>query len=90
MKVISVHRASMSGGSDVPPTEIRICEDIPELPPMHRGQTVEESLAPNDAIYARDAKAIAAALRSSLPGGTFDRLVVELLTIKASHFRGSW
>lgn len=37
-------------------------------------------------LSASEAKALAAVLREALPGGTFDRLVCEMLAMKASHF----
>lgn len=38
-------------------------------------------------IYARDGEMLAASLHDSLPGGTFDRLMIYMMLIKASHFR---
>ncbi len=44
----------------------------------------------NAACYQADAKVLAACLLKVLPGGTLDQLIVELLQIKASHFRVSF
>ncbi len=87
---IEVRRASPVGDVRVPRVTINIHGELPGLPPLLPGQTVAESLAPVDAIYQQDATAIANALSASLPGGTFDRLIVELLKMKASHFRVPW
>lgn len=87
---IEVHRACGIGDMVVPSVTISVHRGLSELPPLAPGQTVAESLAPIDAIYQQDALAIAHALRDSLPGGTFDRLIVELLKMKVSHFRVPW
>ncbi len=87
---IEIRRASPVGDAQIPRVTINIHGDVPELPPFLPGQTVAESLAPVDAIYQQDATAIAGALSASLPGGTFDRLIVELLKMKVSHFRVPW
>lgn len=89
-RTIEVHRACGIGDIVVPQVMVRICRSLAELPPMAPDQTVAESLAPIDTIYQQDASAIAHALRESLPGGTFDRLIVELLKMKVSHFRVPW
>lgn len=43
-----------------------------------------------DAVYLKDAQELCAVLYATLPGGTFDRLLGEMLKIKASHFRVSF
>jgi hypothetical protein len=89
-RIITVHRASPVADQIIPEVTIEIVTVVPELPSMQPDQTVQESLAPFAAIYQQDAIAIAGALRNSLPGGTFDRLVCELLTMKVAHFRVPW
>jgi hypothetical protein len=89
-RTITVHRASPVADQVIPEVTVIVATDVPELPPMSSGQTVQESLATLATLYQQDAIAIARALRDSLPGGTFDRLVCELLTMKASHFRVPW
>jgi hypothetical protein len=37
-------------------------------------------------IYQRDAEELCTALHQALPGGTFDRLLVEMMKLKASSF----
>ena len=88
---ISIHRGAPVGDQVAPEVSIVISTDVPALPPtMLPGQTIEEHLAPLALLYQQDAQLIAHALRASLPGGTFDRLVCELLTMTASHFRVPW
>lgn len=83
-------RASPTGGDAAPVTAILIQDDVPGPLALEGGKSVQESLLPITAAFARDACAIAAALRGALPGGTFDRLVCELLRMKASDFRVPW
>ena len=40
-------------------------------------------------IFKMEASTLALALRNALPGGTFDRLIANLLEMKASQFRVS-
>lgn len=86
---IIVHRAEPIADQVIPVTTIRIDPYSPKV--KHGpGVSVADALAPLDRVYDADADAIAQALHKSLPGGTFDRLVLKLLEIKASHFRVSW
>lgn len=89
-RTITVHRADPTGDQVIPVTTIRIELPIPKLPDVPRETPLAEYLRPLDEIYAADAEAISIALHDSLPGGAFDRLVMKLLEIKASHFRVSW
>ncbi len=41
-------------------------------------------------LYEKQALLLVRALRSSLPGGTLDRMIAILLMQKASHFRVTW
>ena len=49
-----------------------------------------ESLQDMGKFYSKEAKELADVLETTLPGGTFDRLVAELLTRKAGHSVVSW
>jgi hypothetical protein len=75
---VAVFRAQETVSDEpVPTLELVAYEAAPNFPTL-----VEAGEA-----YERDAKTIADALFSSLPGGTIDRLLVEMLSRKASHFR---
>lgn len=49
---------------------------------------IDESVNPIEDLFAYDAKELARALSASLPQGTMDRLLVEILKRKLSSFRG--
>lgn len=79
---VVVHRAQPVGGHPVLVSIIEIrptISDNPAVLPAGAGY-------PSDITMAQDAKHIADALYASLPGGTFDRLIVLLLERKISHF----
>jgi hypothetical protein len=48
--------------------------------------TIGKGLGELDRVFEEDANTLFEALRNSLPGGTFDRLLSRMLTEKASHF----
>lgn len=60
----------------VPSLEIVAYHAIPNSP----------SLEAASEIFQDDAKRVMAAMLASLPGGTLDQILVELLRAKASHF----
>lgn len=74
---VVVHRAQPVGGHPVLVSIIEIRPTLPESP--IGGYGLGDTMA-------QDAKQIADALHASLPGGTFDRLIVLLLERKISHF----
>ncbi len=61
-------------------------EEMPEII-GRSGQSVSEAMDQLRNIYQREANELAALLLKTLPGGTVDQLLCELLRIKASHFR---
>lgn len=78
MTTVSVFKAQQTVSDEpVPTLELVAYESAPSF------ETLEEAAA----TYEKDAKTIANVLFASLPGGTIDRLLVEMLTRKASHFR---
>jgi hypothetical protein len=76
MKDVVVYRAQDIGDRKVEPVRITIGEPIPNMP------FVDESVR----NFEEDATVLFMALRSSLPGGTIDRLIGKLLAYKATHF----
>lgn len=78
---VVVHRAQPVGDHPVLVSIIEIRPTLPDLP-----RPVGANDFPSDLTMAQDAKHIADALYASLPGGTFDRLIVLLLERKISHF----
>ena len=77
MKTIHVCMAEDAGPAPVEPATIVI------------GERSDTNGAARCALYAADAAAIADVLQSTLPGGTFDRLLVILLEGHASALRVS-
>lgn len=75
LKVI-VHKAIPTGG----PTPDLIVSASDEIPPF---KTLEEQ----DAFCGEEAKELEEALLHTLPGATYDRLLVFMLQRKTSHFR---
>ena len=80
---IAVRRAGKIGQDEAPITRIVIDEEMPYL----RGGEGVEALG---ARFLADARAIEKGLIESLPGGTYDRLLMLMLQRKASHFIVPW
>lgn len=76
-----IYKAHGLGGDQVPNLRLVANEEVPEL------SASPTFLADATALYREQGRAIAVALRASLPGGTIDALLVELLTAKASVLR---
>lgn len=72
-----VSKADPVGGTPVPDIRIEITGRLPTW----------GSLEEWDASCDEQARRIEQALVVSLPGGVYDRLLIRLLTRKASHFR---
>ncbi len=66
------------GQQPVPGAVIRITQELPA-----EFEDLEEAAA----FYYDQAKELEITLSDSLPGGTYDRLLVRMLAHKASHFR---
>lgn len=76
MKAIAIFKAQPTV-NEVEPAKIVMDEEIPRM------KTLEEARE----LYIEQGKKLADALCDSLPGGTLDQLICELLTRKASLFR---
>lgn len=77
MREISVYRAQPTGPVPVESVRISIEKMIPEHPSLDAARST----------YAANAAVIADALVQSLPGGTVDQVLIELLKRKASLFK---
>jgi hypothetical protein len=79
MRNINVHCAAPIGNNVVEKTTINIYDsfNIPD----------GASLFEHDEAFERDAQLLFDALRTSLPGGTLDRLMCKLMYNRASHFK---
>lgn len=78
MKIIRIYRAQ----GDIEPVTIEIHEPLPELAD---DGGIDAWLAVSGERFDQQAKAIVDALFASLPGGTLDRVLVEMLRRTASH-----
>lgn len=75
-------------------TEVRIAQPIAEerIPALEIVGTeafpraTRETYRELEGLFDKEAKTIAAALRASLPGGTWDRLVAEMVRMHATLF----
>lgn len=76
MITVTAHQAQ-----PVRPTE------VVESAQIHIAGTIADSHPDHVAVFASDAMAIADALWRTLPGGTIDRLVAEMLTRSATRLR---
>lgn len=77
---IKIHKAGSLTLEYADPAKILISEHLPED---------NESASPIEDIYAFDAKELARVLAFTLPQGTMDRLLVELLKRSLSSFKGT-
>lgn len=74
LNIVSVFHASSTGSREVPALQIQATKPIPSM----------ESLDEARELHATQAARIADALFESLPGGTVDALLVEMMRRKAS------
>ena len=79
MRTVSAHKAQ-SVTIDIEPCSIELIDTMPQL----------ETIALQQRVQDTDARELAKALHEHLPGGTFDRLVAEMLRIKASDLISSF
>jgi hypothetical protein len=79
-KTIVIHKAQPLMGDDVPSLNILIDQEVPEF----------QNLSDADFLYQQDAEQLCAALYDTLPGGMFDRLVVEMLKRTISQLKVSY
>lgn len=80
---IEAHKAT---DADEPSVTITIAEPVPDI--WQPGRDTQLNLDAYAELYDTDAQRIADALSRALPGGTLDRVIIKLLTAKASHCRG--
>lgn len=83
MPEYTVHKAEPIGSQVVPSVTVAITEPLP-------ARDDKVSLARAALLYAMDAAIVEEALHQSLPGGTYDRVLIEMLQRKASHLRVSF
>jgi len=75
MKIVAILKAK-PGSSPIEPTKIVMDEEIPDM-------TLTEARE----FYIEQGQELADVLCQTLPGGTLDQLICELMTRKASLFR---
>lgn len=80
MTEISICKAQPLGSIRAPNTTIEIASEIPPFP----------SLLEAREFYQKQAILLADALFQSLPGGTLDELMAELMKRRASYFKVSF
>lgn len=80
MDTVRIYKAQKSFRTqEIESFTIVIDEEVPDV----------KTLQTADAIYEAQAKGLCDALEASLPGGTFDRLLIEIMKRKVSHFKVS-
>jgi hypothetical protein len=77
MKIVAILKAKPTGDGNVEPAKIVMDEEIPEI----------KSLKEAREFYIEQGKELAEILCLTLPGGTLDQLICELLTRTASLLR---
>lgn len=78
MKQVVIHKAQRTlKDVEVPDTRIFIDQEIPDY----------KTLSDASFAYQSDARELCDALQNSLPGGTFDHLLVEMMSRKVSFFK---
>jgi hypothetical protein len=75
-ETITIYKAQKTGDKDVQPITLKFVEDIPKF----------ENIYKSERLFQTDALDLADTLCAVLPGGTLDRLIVELLKRKVSNF----
>lgn len=86
---VEVWKAQQTGDQEVPDLDIRAVASWPNFDAevhIPRDQFIKRSAELHD----RQAGMLVHALQASLPGGTFDSLVAQLLLAKASHLKVRW
>lgn len=79
MITLHLHRAQPTPGEATPPTTIVIGDEV-DRDDSEAGSIFRKTL------FREEARALTIALRGSLPGGTIDALLVEMLEGKLSEF----
>ena len=79
MKEIKIHKAELLGNTEPQPVTIIIDSDLSPEPGI---------IGDLENTFAYDAQELARALFSSLPQGTMDRLLMQLMKRKISVYRG--
>ena len=75
MRTIEVYRAQPMPGESSAPATIVIGPLMPRFP-------TASYVVDSELVFRNDAKALAAVLQATLPGGTLHRLLIELLARK--------
>jgi hypothetical protein len=83
MKFISIYKAQDIGNNKIEDARIMIECALPEIKGDNWLQVTEN-------IYKSEAELLNKTLLNSLPGGTYDQLLIEMLKTKASHFKVPW
>lgn len=84
MKEVQIFRARPIGNQAIEPTTIIISDVVPYFLQEQDWQQIAVN------TYRHQAKTLAAVLQETLPGGTFDRLLVEMMERKASLLSVPW
>lgn len=79
-------KAQDTGHATVESLKLLFEEAVPEFG-RAPDQPLSEYLARAKDFYQAQGKELAHVLLQTLPGGTFDQLLCEMLQIKSSHFR---
>ena len=77
MNTVSIGKAQGIGDKKVEAVKILIVVEVPDYPSLEKAAN----------CYQEDASTLADVLCDTLPGGTLDRLIAELLTRKATCFK---
>lgn len=89
MITVHLYKAQPTGDQIVEDLKIVVDRDLPNFQ-QRRDDHLETALNRYKTHYRTDAKSLAQLLHKTLPGGTFDQLLCEMLQIKSSHFRVSF
>lgn len=81
-KIVSIYRAC----SDLTQPLTIVIDDMLPAIPQRSDETTNEWLQRSAERFDEQGARLEEALRSVLPGGTYDRLLGHMLTRKASHF----
>jgi hypothetical protein len=89
MITANFYKAQPTGQQSIDDLTIVLDRELPEFRTTPGG-SLNADLQEYQQSYMRDGKELAALLLKTLPGGTFDQLLCEMLKIKASHFKVSF
>ena len=81
-KILHLFKAQPLGDDKIEDTTIILEHTFPKLEDLDSECKMIES----DRLFEADSKALEAILHDTLPGGTYDRLLAEMLDRRKSHF----